>query len=107
MKKYLLILVAMMCFGINVYADGGKTCSVKQNGETVGYVTAWVDENYIVQVANNTTKTVTVTVTYQTCNGGRISVVVSQIEPNKTAIAGKTCKDRSVEKVENPICSSN
>jgi len=103
MKKFFVIFVALIGFGISAYADGGKTCSVPGGG----YVTAWVDDNGIVQVANNTSQIVTVTVTFETCNGGADTKVVSQIKPNETTIGATTCKGKYVIKVENPICTPN
>jgi hypothetical protein len=68
MKKYLLILMAMVCFGITAVADGGKSCTVKLNGVELGSVTAWVDseDGYLYVINNSSHYTVTVDVVYST-----------------------------------------
>ncbi|NDW08184.1 hypothetical protein [Dysgonomonas sp. 520] len=102
MKKYLFILITMICFTINVNADGGKTCEVKNSETTIGYVTAYVDKGCL-YVSNDTNRRVTVTVTYYSGSGQGETVV--SVDAGKTHLA-KTdlAANAYVVKVKNPIC---
>ena len=99
-----MILVALIGFAINANADDVKTCSVKQNGTTIGYVTAWVESDTgILYVSNDTDKRVTVTVTH-TSSGVNQTVAVT-VKSGETTIGKTGLYGRSVVKVENPICN--
>jgi len=101
MKKFLVILVVLIGFGINSFASDTKTCSVKFNNETIGYVTAWYDiEEKGIMVSNDTNKRVTVTVTYEGTQTKTVSV-----DAGKTVKAvSSPNKMLNVISVTNPIC---
>ena len=93
----------MICFGISVNADNGKTCSVKLGDMTIGYVTAWIDSSGILWASNNAGRSVTVTIKYE-CNSGtkeKYVTLPAKDEPVKVDVVYSTCK---VKSVENPMC---
>ena len=109
MKKYLLILVALIGFGMSASASDSKSCPVKQDGAIIGYVTAWIDSDGNLKLSNDSKIQVTVTVKH-TIPGGyskttETTVTLSSNTKEETVKTGlKNCE---VISVKGPGCKES
>lgn len=98
-KRCAFIVVALLISTV-MLADNGKTCSVEKNGETIGYVTAYINSEGHLLVSNDTNNRVTVKVELNTGGDKYVSV-----EPRSTTDAGDVGTGNLVKSVSNPVCN--
>ena len=101
MKNFLLVLVAVIGFGI--CANAQSSCAVKVGGVTIGAVTAWTADGSI-WASNDTDRQVTVTIEVE---GGAKFTVVLPPAPKGQSVAPTRVKSSThslVKKVYNAIC---
>ncbi|MBQ4633301.1 MAG: hypothetical protein IJB46_08160 [Prevotella sp.] len=106
MKRLIIASVIFCLSAINTFADNTpKTCSIKNDGTTIGYVTAWIENGNIHISSDAPQKTVTVTVTYKKSGDIHNYTATRQIVRGKTEIIDITEDVKSIEGVSNPICN--
>ncbi|MDR1984495.1 MAG: hypothetical protein LBQ28_06710 [Prevotellaceae bacterium] len=83
MKKYLMILVAVICFGISANA---AEIAAYCGGNHVGTITAWITPDGYLKAQNSSNYEFEVTITY----GGNRKITVT-VPANTTKAEGYNC----------------
>lgn len=104
--KFTFLIIAFFISTVS-FADNGKTCSVKKNGETIGYVTAYIREGKL-YVSNDSDTRVTVEVKHckRESNGHHdVQTTYVSVDAKSTSKPQYVGQHNEVDYVGNPVCN--